>query len=187
MHYNNITIVKEEALTEIRVKKMKKQKKMKKTDVIIKVLAGLCVLCAIALIGVIVVAFVGGGDEVVTSGNVMPVVSDTTLPVITTLSDVNNAVITTQGAVSSTSATLTTAAPAQKMVYATEDVNIRSGPSADYDLVDVLPAGEGVIYISVDAEGWCKVKYDGEICYIHRDYLTTKATESSTIKTLIFI
>lgn len=159
-------------------------KKNKKTDIIIKSLTVACIVCAIALVGVIAMAFVGGDDEVVTSGDVTTDIYETTLPVITTLADVNNAVVMTQPSVASTDVS-TTAAPAQKMVYATEDVNIRSGPSSDTDLVGILPAGEGVIYISVDDAGWCRVKYDGEICYIHRDYLTTKATESqTTVKTI---
>ncbi len=161
-------------------------KNNKKTNIIIKALTGACIVCAVALVGVIVMAFVGGNDELVTGGNVTPDFIETTLPIITTLPDVDNAVITTQPSVSSTAVSSTTASSAQKMVYATEDVNIRSGPSEEDELVAVLAAGEGVIFISVDEEGWCRVKYDGEICYIHRDYLTTKTTESSqtAVKTI---
>lgn len=157
-----------------------KKKKRSKNDIIIKVLTVACVICAIALISVIVIAFIGGNDSVTpgnaTAGNVTPDGAITTTAAInpsnTTFPGINNGNPSTQPSALSTTAP-TTAASTQKLVYATEEVNVRSGPSTDDEILTVLSAGESAIYISIDEEGWCKVMYDGEICYVHRDYLTT--------------
>lgn len=143
------------------------RKKKSKNDMIIKTLTIACIVCAIALVGVIVTALVNSGNDTVTPGNVTPdvITSSTTLPIIT------NNVITAQPT-SETTAPSTTAA-AQRLVYATEEVNVRSGPSTDSEILTKLPAGGSAVYISLDSEGWCKVIYDSEVCYIHRDYLTT--------------
>lgn len=157
-------------------KKTPKKKKQSKTDIIIKVLTVACIICAVALAGVIVMAFVGGNDNV-TPGNVTPdTVPSTTNPVITTLADINNGLLSTEP---STQPATSTTAPNQRLVYATEEVNVRSGPSTDDEILAVLPAGSSATFISVDTDGWCKVMYDGEICYIHRDYLTTAAPETT--------
>ena len=77
-------------------KKTPKKKKQSKTDIIIKVLTVACIICAVALAGVIVMAFVGGNDNV-TPGNVTPdTVPSTTNPVITTLADINNGLLSTE-------------------------------------------------------------------------------------------
>lgn len=153
-------------------------KKKSKTDIIIKVLTVACIICAVALAGVIVMAFVGDNDNV-TPGNVTPdTVLSTTAPVVTTPADINNGLISTEP--STQLVPSTTAASNQRLVYATEEVNVRSGPSTDDEILAVLPAGSSATFISLDTEGWCKVMYDGEICYIHRDYLTTAAPEGTT-------
>lgn len=155
---------------------------------IIKILTIACMVCAAVLVAVLIFAFVGGGEKV-TSGNVTPdtVVTDvisTTLPVI------ENNINTSASATVPTSVSTTAAAnPNQITAYATEEVNIRSAPSYDADILGTLPAGGSVIFYSKDENDWCKVFYNGEFCYIHRDYLTTAKpavtpTDIATRKTI---
>ena len=150
----------------------KKAAKKSKNDIIIKILTVACILCAVLLVVVLVFAFVGGDDNV-TSGNVTPdtVVTD---PVSTTLPIIDNNVLTTAPVTEALPTSTTLAAnPNQITAYATEEVNIRSAPSTDATILGKLPAGGSVIFLSKDENDWCKVVYDGEICYIYREYLTT--------------
>lgn len=155
-------------------KKLSGKKTNSKTAIIIKILTAACIVCAIALVGVIVMAFVNGGDdELVSSGDINSGEVITTDPLITTLPDIYNGVPSTSATESTTAAT-TTQAPKQSMAYATEEVNVRSEPSTDGDLVGVLAEGEGVIFISDNGDGWYRVMYDSEVCYINADYLTVE-------------
>lgn len=147
------------------------KKTVSKASVIIKALTVACIVCAVVLVGVIAMALVNGNDETVTSGDVNLSDVSTTNPVITTLPDINNVAPTTA---STTSAVTTTQAPRQSMAYANEEVNVRSGPSTDDDLVGVLAAGEGVIYLGDNGDGWYRVMYDSEVCYISAEYLTVQ-------------
>ncbi len=160
---------------------MAETKNKGKNNLIIKILTVACIICAALLVAVLIFAFVGGGDKT-TPGNVTPGEITTSEPVITTLPGIDNNLTTTQPSTVTTSVSTTSSAnPNQKIAYATEDVNIRSGPSTDYDILGQLPAGGSVIFISKDENDWCKVMYDGEICYIFREYLTTvKPAQSAT-------
>lgn len=165
--------------------------KKSKIDIIIRVLAVACIVCAVALIGVLVMAFIGGGNENVTSGNVTPDNIQTTDPVNTTLADINNNYLSTAPLTQDT--TVGTTAPAQRLVYATEEANVRIGASTDDEIINVIPEGESAVLVSVDEEGWCRVIYDSEVGYIHRDYLTlidpatvtTAPTDTSTGRKII--
>ena len=69
-------------------------------------------------------------------------------------------------------------------VYATTDVNVRTGPSTDYDKVGRIPQGQAVHRIGVSNDGWSKVIYEGETCYISSKYLSaTKPSETSKEET----
>ena len=52
-----------------------------------------------------------------------------------------------------------------------ETVNIRSGQSETSDRVGVAYKGEKLELIMKLADGWCKVKYDGETAYVKSDYV----------------
>ncbi len=69
-----------------------------------------------------------------------------------------------------------------QIVYAKTDVNIRKGPSVDYEKVGLLKKGESINRVAVGDNGWSKVEYNGEICYISNNYLVTEqpATEETT-------
>lgn len=58
-------------------------------------------------------------------------------------------------------------------VYATQDVNVRRGPSTKHVKVGELPRGESVTRIGIGSDGWDKVIYNNETCYIANFYLTT--------------
>lgn len=59
-------------------------------------------------------------------------------------------------------------------VYAKSDVNIRKGPSTDYDKIGSLAAGKSITRVGIGDNGWSKVMYNDEVAYIHSDYLTTE-------------
>ena len=49
----------------------------------------------------------------------------------------------------------------QETVYATENVNIRTEPNTDCDIITVLQKGSSITRID-EADGWSKVIYEGE-------------------------
>lgn len=67
-------------------------------------------------------------------------------------------------------------------VYATSSVNVRRGPSTDYDKIGSLNRGDSVTRIAVGDNGWSKVIYKDQEAYIHSDYLSTKKpVDNSTV------
>ena len=62
-------------------------------------------------------------------------------------------------------------------VYATETVNLRSGPSTAHDKVGSLNKSDSVTRVGIgtaDAEGWSRIQLsDGSIVYVSNKYLST--------------
>lgn len=58
-------------------------------------------------------------------------------------------------------------------VYITTSVNVRSGPSTDYDILEVLNKGDSVKRIGIGENGWSKILINDSECYISSQYLTT--------------
>lgn len=65
---------------------------------------------------------------------------------------------------------------AEETVYATENVNIRTEPNTDCDIITVLQKGSSIICID-EADGWSKVIYEGEERYIKSEYLAPETPE----------
>ena len=59
-------------------------------------------------------------------------------------------------------------------VYATTNVNIRSGPGTNHSKLGVLYKGKSIVRIGVSDGGWSKVIYNGKEAYIDSRYLTTE-------------
>ena len=75
------------------------------------------------------------------------------------------------------SSALTASAEYEKeTVYATENVNIRTEPNTDCDIITVLQKGSSIIRID-EADGWSKVIYEGEERYITSEYLSLTPPE----------
>jgi uncharacterized protein YraI len=53
----------------------------------------------------------------------------------------------------------------------TNDLNLRSGPSTRYGVVDTMPAGAQVSILSCTGS-WCRVSWRGEVGYASRNYLS---------------
>lgn len=53
----------------------------------------------------------------------------------------------------------------------TDDVNLRAGPSAADDVLDVIPAGSQVSLTGDDANGYVAVSYQGEDGWVYQAYL----------------
>lgn len=54
----------------------------------------------------------------------------------------------------------------------TEEVNFRKGPSTDYDVIDVLSAGQEFKVADNSHEEWVKAKVDNKEGYIYRTYVS---------------
>ncbi len=64
----------------------------------------------------------------------------------------------------------------KETVYATENVNIRTEPNTDCDIITVLQKGSSITRID-EADGWSKVIYEGEERYITSEYLALTPPE----------
>ncbi len=64
----------------------------------------------------------------------------------------------------------------KETVYATENVNIRTEPNTDCDIIIVLQKGSSITRIG-EADGWSKVLYEGEERYITSEYLASAPPE----------
>lgn len=59
-------------------------------------------------------------------------------------------------------------------VYATDVVNVRSGPGTSNSKIGQLKTGQSVKRIAVGSDGWDKIEYNGTTGYVATQYLTTK-------------
>ncbi len=69
----------------------------------------------------------------------------------------------------------------KETVYATENVNIRTEPNTDCEIITVLQKGSSVTRID-EVDGWSKVVYEGEERYITSEYLSATPPEEKTEK-----
>lgn len=60
----------------------------------------------------------------------------------------------------------------EETVYATENVNIRTEPNTDCDIITVLKKGSSVTRVGETKDGWSKVIYEGKDYYITSEYLS---------------
>ena len=78
---------------------------------------------------------------------------------------------------------LTSAAPvfAQSAeAIAATDLNVRSGPGPQFEVVDVIPGGEtAAIEGCLEERRWCKVTYDGNEGWSYSDYLAVNVDEQA--------
>lgn len=69
---------------------------------------------------------------------------------------------------------MSSGAYAQSSVVAYTDLNLRSGPGPQFDIISVIPAnGEVMVEGCLEAASWCKVIHDGINGWASGDYLTT--------------
>ncbi len=59
-----------------------------------------------------------------------------------------------------------------KTMYATKKINIRKGPSTDFESVGMLKEGEAIEAIGQDKDGWYEVKYKDQVVFASNLYLT---------------
>ena len=71
-----------------------------------------------------------------------------------------------------------------RLVYATTDVNLRSGPSADSFKIGNLKLGDSAIRI-LTTNGWDLINYNGTLYYVNNDYIeyTDKQVEDGYVHT----
>lgn len=65
------------------------------------------------------------------------------------------------------------------VMYATISLNVRSGPSTDFDKIDTLKEGEEVIVTGRASTGWYQILIDGEVGYVSNVYITSEKPEES--------
>ena len=68
---------------------------------------------------------------------------------------------------------LTGVAAAESMASATTDLNIRSGPGPEHEVVGVIGASEeATVQGCIESSKWCQVSHDGIDGWAYSDYLT---------------
>ena len=138
-------------------------------------------------------------------------VSETTVPetTVTTTVETTTTVPTTAEVTTTTPATTTTVPTTTEVVtttevpttafsveetsltmYASNSVNVRSGPSTDYDRIGHLDTNDEVTVTGIASTGWYRIDYKGTVGYVSNNYLsdekvavTTTAAESSSSST----
>ncbi|MGM9974784.1 MAG: phosphodiester glycosidase family protein [Clostridiaceae bacterium] len=63
-------------------------------------------------------------------------------------------------------------------VYATGDLNIRKGPSTDFDKIGALKLNQSVKRTGIGSNGWSRIEYKNEIAYASGNYLTKNKIET---------
>lgn len=60
----------------------------------------------------------------------------------------------------------------------TSNLNLRKGPSTDYDKILIIPANRTVKYLGTTSNNFIKVSYYGEIGYVSKDYVKNVSNAS---------
>lgn len=66
-------------------------------------------------------------------------------------------------------------------MYTTTDLNMRSEPKTNSELLDVVKSGEEVIKIG-DSAGWAQIKYNDKVGYVSKAHLTEIKIEKKEVK-----
>ncbi|NUH66376.1 DUF1236 domain-containing protein [Sulfitobacter sp. S0837] len=67
---------------------------------------------------------------------------------------------------------------------AATDLNVRSGPGPQYDIVGVIPGGEAAMVDGcLDSASWCQVSFDGTQGWSYSDYLAVEVEEQAVALT----
>ena len=76
------------------------------------------------------------------------------------------------------------AVPASASVgyVSTDELNVRTEPSEDAEVVDLLHAGDEVMITYGPEDGWMEIYHDGECCYVCSDFITSDASSVVTGK-----
>lgn len=79
---------------------------------------------------------------------------------------------------------LGTGAYAQTTATATTDLNIRSGPGPQYEVIGAIDAnGEATVNGCLEGSKWCTVTYNGTNGWAYSDYLTASVSGSQVVMT----
>ncbi|AXC49068.1 DUF1236 domain-containing protein [Paracoccus suum] len=71
------------------------------------------------------------------------------------------------------------AASADTMAKAGTDLNVRSGPGVQHEVVGVIPGGDDVnVKGCIDSANWCEISYKDTTGWAYGDYLAAKVGES---------
>ena len=147
---------------------MKKKSNNKDYGWVIVVLCVILVICLAILFGVIKR---NQGGETTTQTTVQ----QSTVDAMATTDKTTEESTTEEPTTEESTTAPTTEKPAEgKTVYAKAEVNIRKGPSAESEKAGVLKKGESIKLLGEGEDGWSKVEYKGEICYISSKYLVDK-------------
>lgn len=84
----------------------------------------------------------------------------------------------TSSAASSQEQTTLSAYGSAVTMYSNDDVNVRSGPGTDSDVIDALVSGDKVT-VTGETSGWYQVSINGATGYVRKDFLTS---DLSTVK-----
>lgn len=68
-------------------------------------------------------------------------------------------------------------AEVSETVWAVSNVNIRTAPNTDSEVITVLAAGQSVTRTGY-GDSWSKVDYNGQTCYISSEYLTAEEPQT---------
>ncbi len=150
------------------------------TNPIVKALSIACIVLSVILVGLMAVIIAN------TEKTQDPFVSEQST---TTAASTTTAVSTTETTSVSTTESTTESTTAQdadgytvkeETVYATTTVNVRKGPGTGYDKVGTLSLGSNITRIATGSNGWSKVIFNGETCYIASEYLSLEKPEETT-------
>jgi predicted chitinase/uncharacterized protein YraI len=65
-------------------------------------------------------------------------------------------------------------------VYATDGLNVRSGPGTNYNVISGIQNG-GTVYITGGSGNWWKVNWQGATGYVHSDYIRIPASTTDAL------
>ncbi len=113
--------------------------------------------------------------------------SDFTTSEVTTTTEITTSPATTVTTVTVATTEETTAAytveEMNAVMYAKTSLNVRSGPSTDYDKIGRLDEGEEVTVTGVASTGWYRISYDGSEGFVSNNYLLSEKPSAPTVTT----
>ena len=148
-----------------------------------------CVLvCIVVLaIGVTIGFFIGKDKnedvsaEITTTEEVTDAPSETENPTEESTTEETTQETTTEETTTETTTKAAKYTEADEIVYATSDVNVRTGPGTNAKILGAIKKGNSIKRTAIGDNGWSKVSYNGKTAYVFSKYLTKTSLNSNGV------
>ena len=116
-----------------------------------------------------------------TIGEITDAPSETENPIEESTTEETTQETTTEETTTETTTKAAKYTEVDEIVYATSDVNVRTGPGTNAKILSAIKKGNSIKRTAIGDNGWSKVSYNGKTAYVFSKYLTKASPNSNGV------